>query len=155
MYKVELSDITDRTVGRHRTISTVSQTWSSATNHEYARSYQYEFFTIDTAIESLLPRNNLHTSWSESTQRRNSKQPAPVVKKIRKFFLTKTQVRMARDAMDSRDTSISELCKELRVTPVTLYQYIDPNGDLCTYGKRVLITNGLINCPGCPLSVNN
>ena len=86
MYKVELSDITDRTVGRHRTISTVSQTWSSATNHEYARSYQYEFFTIDTAIESLLPRNNLHTSWSESTQRRNSKQPAPVVKKNKEIF---------------------------------------------------------------------
>ena len=110
-------------------------------------------FKIETAFESLLPRNNLHTSWSDATQWRNSKQPAPVVKKIRKFSLTRTQIRMAQDAMASRDTSISELCKELGVTPVTLYQYIDPNGDLCTYRKRVLITNGLINCPGCPLSV--
>ena len=39
----------------------------------------------------------------------------------RKFALTKAQVRMAQAAMASRDTSVSELCKELGVTPVTLY----------------------------------
>ena len=32
----------------------------------------------------------------------------------RKFALTKAQVRMAQAAMASRDTSVSELCKELR-----------------------------------------
>ena len=51
----------------------------------------------------------------------------------RKFALTKAQVRMA-----SRDTSVSELCKELGVKPVTLYRYVDPNGNLRDYGKRVL-----------------
>ena len=56
----------------------------------------------------------------------------------RKFALTKTQVRMAQAAMASRDTSVSELCKELRVKPVTLYRYVDPNGILRDYGKRVL-----------------
>ena len=56
----------------------------------------------------------------------------------RKFALTKTQVRMAQAAMANRDTSVSELCKELGVKPVTLYRYVDPNGNLRDYGKRVL-----------------
>ena len=56
----------------------------------------------------------------------------------RKFALTKAQVRMAQAAMASRDTSDSELCKELGVTPVTLYRYVDPNGNLRDHGKRVL-----------------
>ena len=43
----------------------------------------------------------------------------------RKFALTKAQVRMAQAAMASRDTSVSDLCKELGVTPVTLYRYVD------------------------------
>jgi len=56
----------------------------------------------------------------------------------RKFALSKAQVRMAQTAMANRDTSVSELCKELGVKPVTLYRYVDPNGNLRDYGKRVL-----------------
>ena len=56
----------------------------------------------------------------------------------RKFALSKTQVRMAQAAMASRDTSVADLCKELGVKPVTLYRYVDPNGNLRDYGKRVL-----------------
>jgi DNA invertase Pin-like site-specific DNA recombinase len=56
----------------------------------------------------------------------------------RKFALSKTQVRMAQAAMANRDTSVSELCKELGIRPVTLYRYVDPNGELRDYGKRVL-----------------
>ena len=56
----------------------------------------------------------------------------------RKFALTKAQVRMAQAAMSNRDTSVSDLCKELGVKPVTLYRYVDPNGNLRDYGKRVL-----------------
>ncbi len=56
----------------------------------------------------------------------------------RKFALTKTQVRMAQAAMANRDTSVAELCKELGVKPVTLYRYVDPNGDLRDYGLLVL-----------------
>ncbi len=56
----------------------------------------------------------------------------------RKFALTKAQVRMAQAAMANRDTSVSELCKDLGVKPVTFYRYIDPNGNLHDYGKRVL-----------------
>jgi len=55
-----------------------------------------------------------------------------------KFALSKSQVRMAQAAMANRDTSVSELCKELGVRPVTLYRYVDPNGNLRDYGKRVL-----------------
>ena len=56
----------------------------------------------------------------------------------RKFALTKAQVRLAQAAMANRDTSVSELCKELSIRPVTLYRYVDPNGNLRDYGKRVL-----------------
>lgn len=56
----------------------------------------------------------------------------------RKFALTKAQVRLAQAAMLNRDTSVSDLCNELGVKPVTLYRYVDPNGNLRDYGKRVL-----------------
>ena len=56
----------------------------------------------------------------------------------RKFALSKTQVRLAQVAMTNRDTSVADLCKELGVKPVTLYRYVDPNGNLRDYGKRVL-----------------
>ena len=56
----------------------------------------------------------------------------------RKFALSKSQVRMAQAAMKNRDTSVSELCKELGIKPVTLYRYVDPNGILRDYGKKVL-----------------
>jgi DNA invertase Pin-like site-specific DNA recombinase len=56
----------------------------------------------------------------------------------RKFALSKTQVLMPQAAMANRDTSVSELCKELGIKPVTLYRYVDPNGELRDYGKRVL-----------------
>jgi len=56
----------------------------------------------------------------------------------RKFALTKAQVRLAQAAMANRDTSVTDLCKELGVRPVTLYRYVDPTGQLRDYGKRVL-----------------
>jgi AcrR family transcriptional regulator len=56
----------------------------------------------------------------------------------RKFALTKAQVRLAQAAMAQRDTSISDLCKELGIERVTLYRYVGPKGELRDYGKRVL-----------------
>ena len=56
----------------------------------------------------------------------------------RKFQLSKSQVRLAQAAMKNRDTSVSELCKELNITRPTLYKYVAPNGDLRDYGKKVL-----------------
>jgi DNA invertase Pin-like site-specific DNA recombinase len=56
----------------------------------------------------------------------------------RKFALTKAQVRLAQAAMSSRDTSVSQLAKELGVKPVTIYRYVGPNGELRENGKRVL-----------------
>uniref|UniRef100_UPI0040573460 recombinase family protein n=1 Tax=Acinetobacter baumannii TaxID=470 RepID=UPI0040573460 len=40
----------------------------------------------------------------------------------RKFALTKAQVRLAQAAMAQRDTSVSDLCKELGIERVTLYR---------------------------------
>lgn len=56
----------------------------------------------------------------------------------RKFNLTKAQVRLAQAAMKNRDTSVAELCKELKITRATLYKYISPTGELRTYAQKVL-----------------
>ncbi len=44
----------------------------------------------------------------------------------RTFALSKAQVRLAQAAMAHRDTSVSALCRELGITPVTLYRYVGP-----------------------------
>ena len=59
-------------------------------------------------------------------------------KGARKFTLSKAQVRLAQAAMAQRDTSVSDLCKELGIERVTLYRYVGPKGELRDYGKRVL-----------------
>lgn len=56
----------------------------------------------------------------------------------RKFQLTKAQIRLAQAAMSNRDTSVSELCKEIGVTRATLYRYVGPTGELREFGKKVL-----------------
>ena len=38
--------------------------------------------------------------------------------------------------MAHRDTSVSALCRELGITPVTLYRYVGPQGQLCEQGRR-------------------
>ena len=58
----------------------------------------------------------------------------------RKPALTKAQVRTIQAAMSHRDTSVSELCGELGISPVTLYRYVDPQGNLRDHGKRMLGT---------------
>ena len=57
----------------------------------------------------------------------------------RKFALSKAQVRLAQAAMANRDTSVSELCTELGIKPVTLYRYVDPQGQLREQGRKVLL----------------
>lgn len=56
----------------------------------------------------------------------------------RKFQLTKAQIRLVQAAMSNRDTSVSELCKEIGVTRATLYRYVGPTGELREFGKKVL-----------------
>ena len=56
----------------------------------------------------------------------------------RKYHLTKGQVRLAQASMKIRDTNVSELCRELKISRQTLYRYVSPNGELREYGKKVL-----------------
>ena len=56
----------------------------------------------------------------------------------RKFALSKAQVRLAQPAMAHRDTSVSELCRELGIRPVTLYRYVGPQGQLREQGRKVV-----------------
>lgn len=56
----------------------------------------------------------------------------------RKFLMTKTKLNIARNALQSRDTSINELCSELKITRYTLYRYLSPEGDLRDYGHKLL-----------------
>ena len=57
----------------------------------------------------------------------------------RKFVLSKAQVRLAQAAMANRDTSVSELCRELGIKPVTLYRYVGPQSQLREQGRKVLL----------------
>ena len=56
----------------------------------------------------------------------------------RTFALSKAQVRLAQAAMAHRDTSVSALCRELGINPVTLYRYVGPQGQLRAHGAKVL-----------------
>ena len=56
----------------------------------------------------------------------------------RKFQLTKNQIRMAQASMKNKDTSVSDLCKELGISRQTLYRYVGPEGQLRDYGFKVL-----------------
>ena len=56
----------------------------------------------------------------------------------RTFALSKAQVRLAQAAMAHRDTSVSALCRELGITPVTLYRYVGPPGQLREQGQKIL-----------------
>jgi len=56
---------------------------------------------------------------------------------VRKFALTKAYVRLAPAAMANPDISVAELCKQLKIHPVST-RYVDPNGNLRDGEKRVL-----------------
>ena len=56
----------------------------------------------------------------------------------RKFQVTKNQIRLAQNAMQSRDTQVSELCKEMGISRQTLYRYVSPHGELRDYAKKRL-----------------
>ena len=56
----------------------------------------------------------------------------------RTFALSKVQVRLAQAAMAHRDTSVSALCREFGIRPVTLYRYVGPQGELRAQGEKVL-----------------
>ena len=56
----------------------------------------------------------------------------------RKPALNKAKIKLAQAAMKSRTTVVSELCKELGVSPMTLYRYISPKGELRDAARKVL-----------------
>jgi len=56
----------------------------------------------------------------------------------RKFTLSKSQVRLAQISMKNKDTSVTELCKELGISRATLYKYVSPDGELRDYSIKVL-----------------
>ena len=43
--------------------------------------------------------------------------------------------------MAHRDTSVSELCRQLGIRPVTLYRYVGPQGQLREQGQKVLASS--------------
>lgn len=56
----------------------------------------------------------------------------------RRHKLTKNQLRMAQAAMRDRATSVSQLCKELKITKVSLYRYVSPTGELREQGEALM-----------------
>ena len=39
----------------------------------------------------------------------------------------------------ANDTSVSELCTELGITPITLYRHVDPEGQPHAQGRKILL----------------
>lgn len=56
----------------------------------------------------------------------------------RRHKLTKNQLRLAQAAMKDRATSVSQLCKELKITKVSLYRYVSPTGELREQGQALM-----------------
>ena len=56
----------------------------------------------------------------------------------RKSVLTPSKLRRAEAAMKSRDTSATELSKELGVSRTTLYAHVTPTGELTEKGQALL-----------------
>lgn len=54
------------------------------------------------------------------------------------FKMTAAKLRLVSTSMAQRDTTVSELCKELRISRQTLYRYVSPDGTLRDEGKRLL-----------------
>ena len=54
------------------------------------------------------------------------------------FALSKAHLRLTQAAMAHRDTSVSQLYRELGIKPVTLYRYVGPQGQLRQQGEKVL-----------------
>ena len=66
---------------------------------------------------------------------RKGKQGRPLGRLVRTVLRA---MRLAQAAMAHRDTSVSELCRELGIRPVTLYRYVGPQGQLREQGQKVL-----------------
>jgi len=56
----------------------------------------------------------------------------------RPFSLSKAKLRFAQAAMKNRDTSVSDLCKELGISRQALYKYVSPTGELRENGRKLL-----------------
>lgn len=56
----------------------------------------------------------------------------------RKNVLTPAKLRTAQAAMTHRDTSVADLCGELKIAVSTLYMYVKPTGELTDKGAALL-----------------
>ena len=59
----------------------------------------------------------------------------------RKHKITAAKLRTAQAAMQHRDTSVTDLCKELEISRATLYSYVTPEGALTETGELFLSKN--------------
>lgn len=57
----------------------------------------------------------------------------------RPYKMTAAKLRLAMAAMESRDTTVGDLCAELGITRQTLYRHIDPKGNLRPDGQKLLV----------------
>jgi DNA invertase Pin-like site-specific DNA recombinase len=54
------------------------------------------------------------------------------------FKMTAAKLRLAMSAMRHVETHVGDLCRELGVTPQTLYRYVGPDGSLRSDGRKLL-----------------
>ena len=58
------------------------------------------------------------------------------------YKMTPAKLRLAQAAMARRETSVDELCKELKVGRQTLYRHVGPDGSLRPDGEKLLRGKG-------------
>jgi DNA invertase Pin-like site-specific DNA recombinase len=56
----------------------------------------------------------------------------------RPFKMTAAKLRLAKAAMEKKETQVGDLCKELGITRQTLYRHLSPKGELRTDGAKLL-----------------
>lgn len=54
------------------------------------------------------------------------------------LLLSRSQIEYARSVLAERERPIKDLCRELGISPPTLYSYLGPNGELRDRGLRVM-----------------
>ena len=111
-----------RRSGQYSVCSTLTLMWVSrpgdvAEREELASMTSWSYLSVPRARQHRAAPLSDPSTWSARARGR---------KGGRKFALSKAQVRLAQAATGLRDTSVSELCRELGIKPVTLYRYVGP-----------------------------
>lgn len=92
--------------------------------------------TQDLRVFKLL--NRFKTAIDVERNNHNKVRRTPDRSQKATLLLSRSQIEYARNVLAERERPIKELCRELGISPPTLYSYVGPNGELRHRGLRVM-----------------